>query len=610
MKSTLNIYKSKYNEIKTKPEFATGLAQEFVSELLSLEPEKRFSLIPLFREIEEYLFSQGTEIPNLDLTVLETEKENWIKSKKHKTERKAIDIVNADDDFNKVLFYLFSKYNSVFSKIKGYFLFRLVNVDSAKTKVCLLYDDEFNKHPEINTFDYNETEYDLKKYHLSDFIKLVNKEENYKNQNYLCVILITQHLRDNQNIVDEIKELTNLFSNSDFVMIKNRPVTRVRDFEYKQSYEGIKRIEGYSNKIFNNKELSFEDELIIKQLFPGKEMILDYKILKGGNSGSKVIEVQPLKSDFPRMSRFVVKFCEIDVERKIRTESERFQEFMTLVSVPNYSSNYCDNETHEAIRYNYASSDSKNDSFSFSSLINEFIKGKYNHSFELKNVIDELFVCDPFKIWDTGKYDTNENVSSLYLDYLKSEEKILNSISQITGKLRNDINELDLIKNYNLIKGYQLQTKKKICHGDLHSENFFKDEEGVYLIDFGWTNKHHALIDFATLECSLKYKHLPFYIKHEDLINYEIKLLNTESFSTSFDLTFIEIPIARRIFELIIQIREKAKLYMKDPSDCLEYLVSLFIMSFRQIQYSDLNQRYAFNTAEVLSNEIIKKIYP
>jgi hypothetical protein len=608
MKTNTSAYFEKYNQVKVKPEYAFSLAQEFVSEILSLPPQERFALLPLLKQIEEDAFDNGIEISNLNYSSLENEKKIWDESQKafpnKKKEKKEI----TESDFNKVLTHFFTKYELIFGRIKGYFLFRLENIENSNTKVRILFDEEFNKHPEINSFDLEETEYDLKKIQLTEFVNSASKEIEIKNQNYLCVLLITSHLRENEAIIKEVKNLTKMFSNCDYISIKKKPVSSFRDFDYKPIEEGLNRIEIYSSTVFNNRELTFEEEAIIKRLFPGKEMILDYKILKGGNSGSKVIEIQPSKVNSPTMLRSVAKVSQIDKERKIQIESDRFNEYITLSAVNNYSSNYYYTETHEAIRYNYASSDSKKDSFSFSKLISDQVKNKYGYPFTLKEVIDQLFESDPYKVWDGGKYPVTEFVKNLYGEYLQSEEKILKSISLINGIDEEKVNDVELVKNFNIIKEHSLSTTKKTCHGDLHSENFFKDDKGVYLIDFGWTNKHHSLIDYTTLECSLKFKHLPYYIPVDDLIKYEAELLLIDSFSNNFDLSFINRKTAFDIFKLITQIREKAKEHMTDKTNSLEYLISLFIINFRQIQYADLNQMYAMRSAEVLSRKIISLI--
>ena len=90
-------------------------------------------------------------------------------------------IADYKDDFNKILFYSFSKYEQFFRKIKGYFVFRMENLENAKTKMIILYDDDFKKHPEVNSFETEDEKYDIKKYQLNDFIDILCME-NAKEQ--------------------------------------------------------------------------------------------------------------------------------------------------------------------------------------------------------------------------------------------------------------------------------------------------------------------------------------------------------------------------------------------------------------------------------------------
>lgn len=605
MKNVLAKYEKEYDSIRGGSEYNFGLAQSFVTKLLALQPGELFELLPLFKQIENDAWEHGVMLPNLSYEELEKEKVAWeAASKKTANKREP----KVEDNFNKVLFHFFSKYDIALSKVKGYFLFQARNTENSQTKVRILYDDEFNKHPEINSFDTEEQEYDLKKFSLKEFSELVIKENDIQNQNYLFVFLITPHIRHNQELIDAIKELINLFS-SNYIAIKKKPIESSFDFEFRRIEDGYRAIEYFSGKIFNNREISFEEESILKMLFPGSEMILDYKILKKGNSGSKVIEIQPLRVDSPIMSRFVAKYSAIDSERKIHDERDRFHQWIRNLGVNGYSADYYYNDTHEAIMYNYASSDSKTDSSPFSKLIGDAIKEDYNYSYSLESVIEELLYCTPFRAWNGIKHtEITLPVKVIYGDYLKSEAKILKAISLIKGVSESVINTDELVRNFAIIKDFQLKTFKKICHGDLHSENFFKDEQGVYLIDFGWTNQHHALIDHTTLECSLKFKHLPFYIPVEELKSCESELLSINSFSKSFDLSFIKRQSVLEIAKIITQIRENAKQHMIDKSNPLEYLISLFVINFRQIQYPDLNQAYALATAEVLSKKIVELI--
>lgn len=606
MKNILSKYEKEYVRIRAAAVYDFGLAQSFVAKLLALPPNERYGLLPLFEQIENDVWGRGVMLPNLSYEDLVKEKAIWEatpKAIKKKREAKA----NIEDDFNKVLFHFFSKYDSALNRVKGYFVFRADNVESSPTKVRIIYDDEFNKHPEINSFDIEELQYDLKKYNLKEFSELVTKDSEVQNQNYLFVFFINPHLRDNQNLIEEIKKVLNYFSSSNYISIKKKPVENPFDFDFRRILDGYRAIEYFSGKVFNNRDISFEEECILKMLFPGNEIILDYKILKKGNSGSKVIEIQPLKVDSPSMSRFVAKYSAIDSERKIHDERDRFNQWVRNYGVDGYSADYYHTETHEAIMYHYASADRISDSYPFSKLIGDELKDEYHFPFTLEKVIEDLFECSPFKKWN-APIQVTQQIGTLYNGYLQSEAKIFKAISLIKGISETAINSDALVLNYKRIKDHSLKTMKKICHGDLHSENFFKDEQGVYLIDFGWTNQHHSLIDHATLECSLKFKHLPFYIPIDELIECETKLLSIDSFSKSFDLSFVKRQSLLMVCKLIIQIRENAKQHMLDSSNPLEYLISLFIINFRQIQYPDLNQAYALETAEVLSKKIVELI--
>ena len=120
-------------------------------------------------------------------------------------------------------------------------------------------------------------------------------------------------------------------------------------------------------------------------------MILNYKFLKSGNSGSKVLEIHPIRGHHPDMGRFVVKFGIKTPEKKIKNEKALFRQYISDLMVQNYIAEYEETITHEAIRYNYASSDSKVDSLSFSELIGQSIAGTYDYKYTLQDVIAELF---------------------------------------------------------------------------------------------------------------------------------------------------------------------------------------------------------------------------
>src|SRR5688572_27526765 len=128
MNNILNKYRQEYSEIRLKQDYQFDLAKDFVSRLLSLPPEERYELLPLFEQIENEAFDEGIEISNLDYEILEKNKKEWEQSKEAtSTIKKKEKKPNIEDDFNKILFHFFSKYEYFFLKIKGYFAFRLEN---------------------------------------------------------------------------------------------------------------------------------------------------------------------------------------------------------------------------------------------------------------------------------------------------------------------------------------------------------------------------------------------------------------------------------------------------------------------------------------------------
>lgn len=604
MKEPLDKYRERFQQVKRDPNFWFGTAQEFVSELLSLPPEKRFELLPLLVDIEQEAWGKGFVIPNLNIESIRKEKERW-ESTVPSRPGKGAPKLETVDDLNDVLFRFFSANSRFLEAIKGYFIFRLEGTEKTKTKVVVLYDDDFQRHPHLDLICTENRHYEIRKSPIRDFVLSLEKDPDERNQSYLCVILVTPNLNSNQIIIDEIYRLTGLVEHCNFISVSNASSL---SYEILNKDAGMESINSYCNKVLNNRAFSFEEEAIIKKLFEGKELVLDYKFLKSGNSGSKVVEIHPSRMNNPQTGRFIVKFSAKGPELKIKKEHRRFKECISDLQIRNYYDEYDSTISHEAIRYWYASSDGKKESHPFSELINACVQGKYDYPYTLQQVIDELFGCEPYRVWAETIANKNEQVKSFYGEYINSEKRVLDSICAIKAIDSSLIVNQDLVKSYNLLKDYSLQTKEKICHGDLHSENFFKDEEGVYLIDFGWTGRRHAVIDHATLECSLKFKHIPYYIPIEELLSYEQALLSPESFSTGFDLSFVKRKEVKDILSLIVQIRVKSKEFVSDNSSPLEYLISLFVMTFRQIQYADLNQQYAMRSAEIIGQAITEII--
>jgi hypothetical protein len=100
-------------------------------------------------------------------------------------------------------------------------------------------------------------------------------------------------------------------------------------------------------------------------------------------------------------------------------------------------------------------------------------------------------------------------------------------------------------------------------------------------------------------------KHFPRYISAEELLKYEIEFLARNTFEPIHDFSFCERQDIRMFYKLINLVRIDAKQYCIDKNNPLkEYLISLFLITYRQIQYEDLNQLYALKLVEFLGEKI------
>jgi hypothetical protein len=129
----------------------------------------------------------------------------------------------------------------------------------------------------------------------------------------------------------------------------------------------------------------------------------------------------------------------------------------------------------------------------------------------------------------------------------------------------------------------------------------------VFLIDFGFTGKHHSLIDYTALECSLKFKHFPRYLESSELINIEEELILDSTFNANHVFSSTKRSHVLDILSIINTVRSNSIKDFSDGSN-LDYFISLFIMTFRQIRYPNMNQLYAYHSANILSKHIVKQL--
>ena len=193
-------------------------------------------------------------------------------------------------------------------------------------------------------------------------------------------------------------------------------------------------------------------------------------------------------------------------------------------------------------------------------------------------------------------------VSEAYKNHINIS-KIYPVIYEITDK-----EDKELIETIDTILNFSLKLKKKVCHGDLHSDNFLYDGKEVFLIDFGHTGVYHSLIDHTTLECAIKFRHIPKFIKIAELIEIEKELLALNSFRNDYKFSNIKRSDLYKPFQTINHIRSLATPLFRKPDEHLEYMFSLFAITLRQIRYPDVNQRYALECTRLLADHLVSKI--
>ncbi len=571
--------------------------QNIISELNGLGQKGRQDNLQLYQQIGEDLFNLSLEIPNHNLKEF-TRTETNILNKKS--------IKQGKDNFEAVLLDFISKTEKNCKSLKAHFLFQLDNNSTEETEVLILTDRVSKHNPLIARITEVFPQKNIQKSTIEEFITECKKNPDLQNKKFVCLLAMATNIITDQDSQENLKELLNIFKTSSLIKLKKFEDISSSDYRLDKITDDIhEEIQSICGKSFNNRDITFQEEVIIKKCFQSSNApIIDYKILKAGFSGSKVIEVQPLKIGTGLTGRFVIKFGKKDQQKKIAKEKNAFENHVDDLNIPGYKGTFVETELYAAIKYNYASSDTKTDSFPFATLLQNHVSGK-PPLFPFNDIFIQLFACKPFEYWNTPTSSTC-SIKDLYEDYF-DEQKLISFISTIEGIQETDVKLLPIWIKFEKIKEIEIRLLKKVCHGDLHSENFFKDESGVYLIDFGYTKERHAVIDHSTLEASIKFKHIPTYIPIEELIVLEKEALSIDSFSQEFKINSNR-HILSTLFEMCLRIRQDALQFLSNRSNPLEYFISLFFITLRQIQYPDLNQRYALRSAECLADEIVKLI--
>lgn len=578
---------------------------EIVSQLNSIEKKDK----PYFKDyatnLRSELFSKSITIKGFNLSEFE-ENENEVR----KTESKpTIDAIESEVYFGFLDLYkqVVSNINEHFNVYKGYSILKLENNPLKPYKLLVLHDRSFIIEP-IKKKLHNSISTVIIIKNISEYLDDLSKIDNSEN-NFLCLLLLMPRINDKIEEKDLINNIRILISN--FNYFENISIKYLKDSIQNDYYRSIDKEEFIDEiqfvccTLLSNGAFKHEEEKIVKKLATNfKTPLVLYKTLKGGNSGSKVIEIRPKKELGEQYEkRYIIKYNEINDERKIKNEKQNFDEFIRgYKGFNDYECHYSKTLTHEGILYGYAIADTEKESYSYSDIVNNQDNPFFANKVEL---IDSLFnETRIYETWSNIVEKKYHKVSELYSEYI-NEEKILQQLCSILNKPLPQIENDELVKNFRLIWNYESDFDIKICHGDLHTDNLFKDNLGIYLIDFGFTGKKHSPIDHASLECSIKFKHFPSYIESNELIDIENELTLDSSFQRSTRFTKTTRNDVLDLLEIIKNIRNNAiqQSYIKTE---INYFISLFVMTFRQIRYKDLNQLYAYHSASVVSKKIVQ----
>lgn len=585
----------------------TARTQEISMELRIIPEDKRNKFYDFVKDYLELSFKHGLEDNNISLDDFKVINEKNVDEKvKEVIEVEKIEVIKSLTLFRDLFEKIKIELRDYFINYKGYFITELVNDRSLGYKLIFFYESKYHVIPLKGWVNNKFTGYEC------EFIEhnISNKIVLDQDKNYICIFLLMSKMNDKdglKSLKDSINEFITGYQEFYYHSITEKDQALLHDNTNRKS-DFIDEIECVLSTYISNGRINFEEEKIIKKLCSDfKSPLIFYKILSGGFSGSKVLEIRPKKTNnFENEKIYIIKYGYI-IDGKIKEEKDNFNEFIRgRKGFSSYTdASYVKTLHYEGILYNYAISEKSKASYSFNDILKK-AESPYSDIEVKRKIITKLFNDnEAFIKW---REDFNEQkeakVSEVYLDFV-SKDKIEESLKYILD----DTSKADkLINFFDKIGNYQIKYKETVCHGDLHTDNFFvDDEENIYLIDFGFTNKRHSVIDYTTLECSLKFKHFPFYLESQELIEIEKEFLSEKTFDLSYAFTSTK---RKEVIELLSMINTIRHNSIKDFVDgsTIDYYISLFIMTIRQIRYPNMNQLYAYRSASILGEYIVNKL--
>jgi len=316
---------------------------------------------------------------------------------------------------------------------------------------------------------------------LNDFLtQLEDQDSELMNFSNTCLLIISNLSEQIHNLLAQEISLNGFYNFKYYELIPTNDGFRSYEYEGEKFIEALK---SDTNISLTNADLDKAEESLIKMFFPPEPSLIRYKLLKGGRSGSKVVEVSQV-FNVARPRKFVIKIGSRE-GGKIAQEEISVKKWVSALA-PDYHTEKKENATHEALKYDFASKDGKGDSSSFGNYFTEETSDK------IKQIVGNLFDQTLFKEWEStqSKVDVPITILNLYKDFLDTENiySVVNIIAFDESKAM--IARIKKVFNIKLPKHVV-----KACHGDLHSENIIIDDDHVSLIDFGMTDVRHCFID-------------------------------------------------------------------------------------------------------------------
>ncbi|OXE97413.1 phosphotransferase family enzyme [Flavobacterium araucananum] len=586
----------------------TSKAEQISFELRTIPDNEKNKFHTFVREFLEEGFNSGYE-SNIDLndfSIITDEEKDEIIAEELETEE--IEVNQSKTLFKDLFEKVKIELKDYFVNYKGYFITELINSRDLGYKLVFFYENNYHVIPlkarVHNQFGRYEREF-------IEFDSAVGMNLD-SDKNYLCVFLLMSKMNNKEglkNLKNSIAKFIDRFEEFYYHSITNKQdILLCENTNRKDDF--INEIDVVLSTFISNGKINFEEEKIIKKLCADfKSPLIFYKILSGGFSGSKVLEIRPKKTNnFDNDKIYIIKYGYIS-DGKIKEEKDNFSEFIKgRKGFLSYTDATYEKTLHyEGILYNYAISENSKASYSFDEILKKS-ETPYNQIEDKKEIITKLFSeNDAFNKW---REDYNEikssKVGNLYLDFV-NKDKIENSLIYI---LDDEKKCKDILDNFNKISDYEITYKETVCHGDLHTDNFFiDDEKNIYLIDFGFTNRRHSILDYTSLECSLKFKHFPFYLESDELIEIENELLSERSFDLTYNFASTKRKQVIDFLSMINSIRHNSVRDLSGQVDSnLEYYISLYFMTIRQIRYPNMNQLYAYHSAKILGEFIVGKL--